>query len=88
MGSNGAVRRWEESELFGEYLVAPLEKVLFFDFYSGPRTGSELGADGQPEVAHDGDAAVASVQAAHVDERTGCGRRVAHGASSAADVPR
>ncbi len=45
------MRRVDEG--FGEYIVAPIEKVLFYDFHSGPRSGPELDADGQP-VIHPG----------------------------------
>ena len=38
---------------FGEYVVAPIEQVLFFDFHTGPRSGPDLDAAGQP-VVHPG----------------------------------
>ena len=46
---------WIESvdQSFGEYVVAPIEKVLFYDFHSGPRRGPEMDADGQA-VVHPG----------------------------------
>ncbi len=38
---------------FGEYVVAPIEKVLFYDFHSGPRLGPDLDPEGKP-VVHPG----------------------------------
>ena len=47
-----AQKKWTSrvDEAFGEYVVAPIEKVLFYDFHSGPRSGPELAADGQPMI--------------------------------------
>jgi AGCS family alanine or glycine:cation symporter len=48
-------KKWTQrvDEAFGEYLVAPIEQVLFYDFRSGPRSGPELDEDGNP-VIHPG----------------------------------
>jgi AGCS family alanine or glycine:cation symporter len=40
-------------EAFGQYAVTPIERVLFYDFHSGPRVGPDQDAQGQP-VVHPG----------------------------------
>ncbi len=37
-------------QAFGNYVVTPIYKVLFFDFYSGPRDVAKLNATGEPEI--------------------------------------